>query len=189
MEQFIDHILQFGNLNKQQIALVESKATTLELREGDFYWEAGKTVNRIGFLTKGILRIYYFTQDGKEHTRYFIDENHLILDGPTPGGHYIPSEYLQAITTCEMVVFTQKDWKEISQIIVGWDGIVQKIVAKHHLEKLDRRSELVAQDATTRYRSFLEKFPSVAHRVPLSFIASYLGITQSSLSRIRKNSR
>ncbi|WP_445430793.1 hypothetical protein [Chryseobacterium indoltheticum] len=54
---------------------------------------------------------------------------------------------------------------------------------------MDRRSPLVSEDATTRYLSFLEKFPKVANRVPLSYVASYLGITQQSLSRIRKNIR
>lgn len=104
-------------------------------------------------------------------------------------GEYIPSEYLQAVTDCKLVVFSKKNWKEISETIVGWEVIVQKIMAKHHREKLERRSELVSQDATTRYLDFIEKFPTLANRVPLSFIASYLGITQSSLSRIRKNIR
>jgi hypothetical protein len=46
---------------------------------------------------------------------------------------------------------------------------------------------MLAEDAKTRYISFLEKFPQLANRIPLSILASYLGITQSSLSRIRKN--
>jgi hypothetical protein len=48
---------------------------------------------------------------------------------------------------------------------------------------------LVSQDAATRYLEFIEKFPTLLNRVPQSYIASYLGITQSSLSRIRKNIR
>ena len=187
MEKFIEYILQFGNLNKQQTDLITSKATVLELRKDDYYWEAGKTVKQIGFITDGVLRVYYYTKNGEENTRYFVDENHLIPDGPDTDGNYIPSEYLQAIMDCKLVVFSKKNWQDISETIIGWDNIVQKILSKHHREKLERRSELVSQDATTRYLNFLEKFPSLANRVPLSFIASYLGITQSSLSRIRKN--
>ena len=187
MEKFIEYILQFGNLNKQQTDLITSKATVLELRKDDYYWEAGKNVRQIGFITDGVLRVFYYTKNGEENTRYFVDENHLIPDGPDTDGNYIPSEYLQAIMDCKLVVFSKKNWQDISETIVGWDNIIQKIMAKHHREKLERRSELVSQDATTRYLNFLEKFPSLANRVPLSFIASYLGITQSSLSRIRKN--
>jgi len=189
MEKFIEYILQFGNLNKQQIDLIKSKASEIELYKGDYYWEAGKTVKQIGFLTDGVLRVYYYNNAGEEITRYFIDENHLILSGNTIDEIYTPSEYLSAITGCKLVVFSKQDWKEISETIIGWDTILQKIVAKYHNEKIARRSELVSQDGTERYRDFIQKFPTLVNRVPLSFIASYLGITQSSLSRIRKNIR
>ena len=189
MKKFIDYVLQFGNLNKQQIDLITSKATELELRKDDYYWEAGKTVKQIGFLTDGVLRVYYYNNKGEEITRYFIDENHLILSGNTIDEVYTPSEYLSAITDCKMVVFSKQDWKEITETVIGWDTIIQKIAAKHHREKIERRGGLVSQDATTRYLDFIEKFPALVNRVPLSFIASYLGITQSSLSRIRKSIR
>lgn len=189
MEKFIDFVLQFGNLNKQQIDLITSKANEFELRKEEYYWEAGKTVKQIGFLTEGVIRVFYYNNKGEEITRYFIDENHLILSGNTIDEIYTPSEYLSAITNCKLVVFSRQDWKEISQTIIGWDNILQKIIAKHHSEKIARRSELVSQDGTERYLDFIQKFPTLVNRVPLSFIASYLGITQSSLSRIRKNIR
>jgi len=54
---------------------------------------------------------------------------------------------------------------------------------------MERISPLITEDATTRYLTFLEKYPQLANRVPLAYVASYLGITQSSLSRIRKKIR
>lgn len=189
MKELIAYILQFGNLNQQQIDLITSKATEIKLGKDDYYWEAGKTVKRIGFLTDGIIRVFYYNNKGEEITRYFVDENHLILSGNTIDEIYTPSEYLSAITDCKLIVFSKPDWKEISETIIGWDQILQRVIAKHHREKITRRSDLVSQDATTRYLDFIEKFPTLANRIPLSYIASYLGITQSSLSRIRKNIR
>lgn len=189
MERFIEYVLQFGNLNQQQIDLIKIKATEIELRKDEYYWEAGKTVRQIGFLTHGVIRVFYYNNKGEEITRYFIDENHLILSGNTVDEVYTPSEYLSAITDCKLVVFSRNDWKDILETIIGWDNIVQKIITKHHSEKIKRRSELISQDGTERYLDFIQKFPALANRVPLSFIASYLGITQSSLSRIRKNIR
>ncbi|WP_439490287.1 Crp/Fnr family transcriptional regulator [Algoriphagus sp.] len=187
MEEFIEYVLQFGNLNPQQIALIKSKATELELPKDGYYWEAGKAVKQIGFLTKGVIRVYYYNNKGEEITRYFIDENHLILSGNTIDEIYTPSEYLSAITECKLIVFSRRDWNDISETIIGWNKIIQQIIAKHHSEKIERRSELVSQDAATRYKEFIEKFPNLTNRIPLSYIASYLGITQSTLSRIRKN--
>ena len=137
MEKFIDYVLQFGNLNKQQIDLITSKATELELRKDDYYWEVGKTVKQIGFLTDGVIRVYYYDSKGIEYTRYFIDENLLILDGPNSDGDYTPSEYLQAVTDCKLTVFSKKDRKEISDTIIGWEKIIQKINNKQHTEKTD----------------------------------------------------
>ncbi len=186
MEHFIYFVSQFGNLNTQQIDLIKSKATEVELRKDELYWEAGKTVKQIGFIYEGVIRVFYYNYKGEEITRYFIDENHLILSGNTIDEVYTPSEYLSAITDCKLVVFSKKDWKEISETIIGWDTILQKIIAQHHSEKITRRSELVSQDGKERYLDFIEKFPTLVNRVPLSFIASYLGVTQSTLSRIRK---
>ncbi|HEY8399219.1 MAG TPA: Crp/Fnr family transcriptional regulator [Flavihumibacter sp.] len=189
MESFINYILQFGNLNNQQIELIKNRGSALELPKDEFYWEAGKTVRHIGFLVEGVLRVYFYNNKGEEITRYFIEENHLILSGDTIDEVYIPSEYISAVTNCKLIVFSKEDWKEILGTVIGWDQILQKIVAKYHNEKMQRRSGLVSQDATQRYLDFIQQFPGLVNRVPLNYIASYLGITQSSLSRIRKNIR
>ncbi|WP_340155921.1 Crp/Fnr family transcriptional regulator [uncultured Winogradskyella sp.] len=187
MKEFIDYILSFGNLNQQQIELITKKGKEIELKKDDFFWEAGKTINQVGFVTEGVLRVYYYNNNSDEITRYFITENLLILYGFDTHSNYIPSEYLQAIEDTKLIIFSKKDWKELSETILDWERIIQKITAKQHRLKLERRSPLIDQDASTRYLEFMENFPSLVNRIPLSYIASYLGITQSSLSRIRKN--
>jgi CRP-like cAMP-binding protein len=189
MDSFINYLQQFAHLNQQQIDLINSKASERMLQKDELYWEAGKSVRQIGFLTEGILRVFYYNHKAEEITRYFIDRHHLILSGYTVDDKYIPSEYISAVNDCRLTVFSRQDWKELSNTIIGWDTIVQKITNKYHQEKMERRSILVAQDASTRYLGFIEQFPGLANQVPLSYIASYLGITASSLSRIRRNIR
>jgi hypothetical protein len=77
--------------------------------------------------------------------------------------------------------------KELSMTILIWDDIINKIINKALLEKVNKISPMLAEDATERYQNFFTQFPTLANRIPLSYLASYLGITQSSLSRIRKN--
>ena len=189
MKELLDYFLQFGNLNQQQIDLISKKATELNLQKDEYFSEAGKISRRVGFILEGITRLCYFNNKGEEITTYFIEENNLLVDFESFNNEISSSVYVQAITDCKLLVFSKKDWQEILDTIVGWDTIVHKIISKSLMRKVVRRSALVSEDATERYLKFLEIYPNVVNRVPLSYIASYLGITQSSLSRIRKNIR
>jgi CRP-like cAMP-binding protein len=189
MEEFIEYILQFGNLNKQQIDLITKKATETELRKDDYFSEAGKIPREVGFILEGIFRFCYYNNKGEEITNYLIDENNFITDYQNFEANMTATEYVQAVTDCRLLVFTKHDWDDLLNTIIGWDMIVTKIVQKCLVEKIGRRSPLVSEDATSRYLSFIDKFPTLANRVPLTYIASYLGITQQSLSRIRRNIR
>ncbi len=183
MKEFIAFILQFGNLNQQQIDLILSKSKVIELKKEEYFVEAGKVLKQVGFVIDGILRICYFNNLGDEITKIFIEENHLLSNLKN-----VPStEYIQVATNCKLLVFSNSDWKEISDIIIDWEYIIQKITNRALSLKLKRVSPLVSQDATTRYLEFMKKYPTLVNRIPLSYIASYIGITQQSLSRIRKN--
>ncbi|NHN25260.1 Crp/Fnr family transcriptional regulator [Flavobacterium jejuense] len=187
MKELTEYILQFGNLNKQQIDLIERKTTVLELKKGEYFSEAGKIPQQVGIIVEGILRVCYYNNKGEEITRYFIDENHLVVDIKNFEANTESAEYVQAITDCKLFVFSKQAWEELLNTIVGWDAIVNKIIKKALIIKLERRSPLIEQDATARYLAFLKKYPKLTNRIPLSYLASYLGITQSTLSRVRKN--
>lgn len=189
MKELIEYILQFGNLNQQQIDLILKKATELELRKEEYFSEAGKVSVQVGFIVDGIMRVCYYDNKGEEITKYFIDENNLVVDLESFDNGICSSAYVQAVTDCKLIVFSKTDWDELLNTIVGWDTIVHKIISKALIQKVARRSPLVSEDATTRYLSFMKLYPNVLNRIPLSYLASYLGITQSSLSRIRKNIR
>jgi CRP-like cAMP-binding protein len=189
MEELITYILQFGNLNKQQVDLISGKATEITLRKNEYFSEAGMISRQVGFVLGGIMRVCYYNNKGEEITKYFIEENNLVVDLDSFDNEIPSSSYVEAITDCRLLVFSKKDWNELLNTIVGWDAIVRKIISKALLQKVERISPLLAQDATTRYLKFMEIYPNVVNRIPLSYIASYLGITQSSLSRIRKNIR
>jgi CRP-like cAMP-binding protein len=187
METLIHFLLQFGSLNEQQVNLIKSKGAFKEIRKDDYFQEAGKIPLEIAFLTEGILRICYYNNKGDEITKYFIDENHFIVDFNSYNQNIPSSVYIQAITDCKFIVFSKEAMKELSMIILIWDELINKIINKALIEKVNKISPMLAEDATERYHNFFTKFPALANRIPLSYLASYLGITQSSLSRIRKN--
>lgn len=189
MKEFITFILQFGHLNQQQVELISKRAKASELQKDEYFSEAGQIPRQVGFIVEGIIRICFYNNKGEEITKYFIGENNLVVDINSFENKVPSSAYVQAVTHCKLIVFSAKDWSEFSNAIDGWDNIVNKITSQALAIKIKRISPLVSEDATTRYLMFLEQYPKLANRVPLSYLASYLGITQSSLSRIRKNLR
>jgi CRP-like cAMP-binding protein len=189
MEAFVNYILQFGNLNKHQTDLILSKANILQLHKDEYFLEAGKIPRQVGFILEGVVRFCYYNNKGQEITHHFVYENNFVSDQQKFEAQVVASEYIQAVTDCKLLVFSKKDWDEIGNTIVGWDAITGLILKNCLLKTIERRSPLVSEDATSRYLSFIEYFPGLVNRIPLSHIASYLGITQQSLSRIRKNIR
>lgn len=187
MEKLIEYLLQFGNLNSQQIALVGKHVVEVFIPEGGYFSEAGKVANRVGFILDGVIRVSYYNKAGEDVTRYFIDEDNFIVDLNSFDNNIPSSEYVQAVTDCKVLIFSKKSWEDLSQTIVGWDAIIAKVISKALLQKIERISPLIAEDATTRYLNFLEKYPGITNRISLTYIASYLGVTPSSLSRIRRN--
>ena len=185
---FLLYILQFGSLNKQQIDLIMRKGQILQLKKGEYFSEAGKVPKQVGYIVEGVIRGCYYNNQGEEITRCFISENSLVCDYVNFEANVSSSEYLQAITDCNLIVFSKKNWEELSHVIVGWDNIKNKMVQLCMYQK-SRKGPVVSQDATTRYLEFMGNYPSLINRIPLTYIASYLGITQQSLSRIRKNIR
>ncbi len=189
MKELIKYILQFGNLSKQQIDVITSKITEIELCKDDYFSEAGKIAKQVAFIVEGILRVCYYNNKGEEITRYLIDENNFAVDLNSFNNKIPSSEYVQAVTDCKLVIFSAEALKELSLTIIGWDNIINQITTKALIEKVNRISPMIAEDAKSRYINFLDKFPHLANRIPLSLLASYLGITQFSLSRIRKSIR
>lgn len=188
MEELIQYILQFGTLNVQQIDLVKSKVKSMELKKDTYFSEAERVPKQVGFVVEGVLRGCYYNNKGEEITRCFISEDSLVCDYVNFESSSASSEYIQAITDCRLIVFSKTDWEELSKIIIGWDNIKNKMVQLCMYQK-SRKGPVISQNASTRYLEFMDNYPSLINRIPLSYIASYLGVTQQSLSRIRKNIR
>ena len=180
-------LLRVSHFTPQQLQLIGSKAVERTYLVGAYFSEAGRVAREIGFVVSGVFRACYFDNAGNEITKYFIDDNHFVVDLQSYQYQLPSTEYVQAVTEVQALVFSDQDWQTLSHTIVGWAEAEQKIITQALLEKIDRLSPLVNQDADTKYRAFLTKYPTLANRIPLSYLASYIGVTPQSLSRIRRN--
>jgi len=187
MDELINYMLQFGHLNTQQIALIKQKLKEVNLKRGDYFSIAGKVPHQVGFVNEGILRVCYYNKDGEEFTYCFMPENRFVVDYNAFINEVPCTKYVEALTDCKLYIFSRADFIELSNTIIGWDMIISKIMSAAMMRKVSDTNRMLNEDATNRYLHFMERNPDLVNRIPLSIVASYLGITQSSLSRIRKN--
>ncbi|MFP3835853.1 Crp/Fnr family transcriptional regulator, partial [Chryseobacterium sp. SIMBA_028] len=89
--------------NSQQIELILSKAETMELRKDEYFSEAGKIPRYVGFLLKGVTRFCYYNNKSEEITHSFVEENNFVSDQQRFEAQMVASEYIQAITDCELL--------------------------------------------------------------------------------------
>ncbi|NRB48516.1 MAG: Crp/Fnr family transcriptional regulator [Saprospiraceae bacterium] len=186
MENLINSLLQYGHLNAQQIELIKKSVKLVNLGTGDYFSEAGRIANQVAFVEEGILRVCYYNKEGDEITRYFIDENNFAVDLNSFHLKLPSTEYIEAVIPTRLFVFHRTHLENLSSIIIAWDKIVNQITNRALMEKVSRISPMLAENAKTRYLEFYNRFPTLANRIPLHYLASYIGITKHSLSRIRK---
>ena len=187
MEDVINYMLQFGQLNTQQIELIKSKLHEISIKKGEYFSEAGKIARQVGFLSEGVLRVCYYGNKGDEFTRCFVPEKRFAVDLNSFYNEIPCSEYVEAVTDCRMFVMNKAAFTELCNTIADWNPMFARMTSSALMRKVYESSRMLSEDATTRYLTFLEIYPGLSNRIPLSALASYLGITQSSLSRIRKN--
>lgn len=186
MEHLLKYLLEFGNFNEQQLELIRRNTHTRTLKKGEYFSEAGNIAQEIAFIQEGIFRICYYNKEGDEITKYFVEENNFAVDVNSYFNNIPSSEYIQAITDMELVIFNAESMENLSNTILIWDSVVSKITNKAMIEKFNKTSLMLAEDATTRYLNFHNRFPALVNRIPLNYLASYIGVTKHSLSRIRR---
>jgi len=185
MEELLKYMLQFGHLNEQQIDLIKANIEVVVIPKDEYFSEAGKISKRVGFLQEGVMIYCFYNNKGEEVVHHFIDEKHFVVELESFNYQTASMIYIKAVTNCTLVTFTHKRWNELLSTIIGFDDMVSKITVKTLLDKVNIIKPMLALEAKDRYNNFLKDYPNLANRVPLVYVASFLGITPSSLSRIR----
>ncbi|UKB83492.1 Crp/Fnr family transcriptional regulator [Chryseobacterium sp. MEBOG06] len=187
MEELFNYIKKFGILNEQDELLIAQGIQKIKVQKGDPFIEAGKVSQTIAFVKEGVFRSLYYNKDGDDFTRYFIYEGRFIGDFQGFTDQLPAHEYIEAITDAVVLVIDLDHFKVLEKEIKIWPVLFARIHAFVVENKLKVASIMLNQDAKSRYLHFLNHYPGLANRVPQSMLASYLGVTPSSLSRIRRN--
>lgn len=186
MDELIACLRQYGSLDSQHISLIERKLDGLSVPKGTYFSQAGKVASQIGFITQGIMRICYYNKEGDEFTRSFRAENQFVGNTGSFFSGMPCGEYIEALSNCQLLVISKDVFAELADSIDSWNDLFLRITSQAMLTKVQATGTMLGQDATARHGNFLAQNPGLVNRIPLFALASYLGITQSSLSRIRK---
>jgi len=144
----------------------------------------GHTCKTIYFINKGIARIYYF-KDGIDITENFFFENNIIARVESLFTGKPSRKAIQILEDAEIVGINANQLFKLYDSFPEIERLFRKIFEAAYVEKVHRIEGIQFHTAEERYKALLQEAPDILKRVPLKYVASYLGITQVSLSRIR----
>jgi CRP-like cAMP-binding protein len=175
-------------LTNEDYELIESVSLFKRLRKRQYLLQAGNVFRFHAFVCKGFLRYYYVDEKGQEHIMQFAPENYWIGDRASMDAG-LPSKYdIDAIEESEILLLKKEDFEMIRKTIPAYNDFVNESLKKNALVLQERIHANISLSAEEKYKDFISKYPSIINRVPLHMIASYLGLSAETLSRVRSQS-
>jgi CRP-like cAMP-binding protein len=157
----------------------------LSAGKGDVLLREGEVNDRILFINSGCLRIYFIQEDGQEATRYLAFESHFATALVSYITRQPSMEYIQALEPAGLLYCTHTDFSELLATIPLWERFYRQYLEKAYVTNTNRLMSFTTMDAGQRYRQLLEQNPDIVNRLPSRMVASYLNISQETLSRIK----
>lgn len=186
MEQLIRYVQQILPVSPAKAEELVAKFKPVSLEKGNYLLKAGHICNAYHFIEKGILRAYSHDLEGNEITTAFYAENAFASDLLSFFNREPSREYIHALSDCRTWALSYDDMQENFHNIPEFREFGRlKIVASYGQLK-GRMLSMLQETAEERYASLVSNNPEIFQRVPLKYIASYLGVTDSTLSRLRK---
>ncbi|SHM73950.1 Crp/Fnr family transcriptional regulator [Flavobacterium saccharophilum] len=186
LEQFKKYIIDNTGLSENEYKELEHLVYSLEAKKGTVLLKENQICNKAFFVCKGMLRSYTVDEMGKDHIIQFASENWWIADRSS---FYFdePSElFIDVIEDAEIVYIHKEFIKTAEKLSKNFVSFNTLALQKNIRQMQKRINYLLAATAEKKYLDFIETHREITYRLPLQMIASYLGITPESLSRVRK---
>jgi CRP-like cAMP-binding protein len=185
-ELILKNISRYISLTEEEIADFTSILQLKKLRKRQYLLQAGDYCRYECFVNKGCLRQYYVSDKGQEHILSFAVEDWWLSDmyGLITGNPSLTN--IEAVEDSEVLMIERTTWDDMLLRIPKFERFFRIILQRSLITQQLRIIENISHTAEERYERFVERYPLLEQRVPQRQIASYLGITPESLSRIRK---
>ena len=185
MKELSGYISAYFETKSEQSDEIATLFKEEHLKRNEFHTSDGQRHGKLSFVKSGFLRIYKQT-DKKEITQWISSPGEFTTDlGAIM--FELPARWnIQALTDCELYTIEYSDYKIIQEKIVNWAQIEKMFLAKCFMTIEDRIFSFISMTAEERYSYLCHSKPELLQQVPQQFIASMLGMTPETLSRIRK---
>ena len=185
MEDLINKIKSSTTLSSKAEEYVVSIAKEKSVSKGDVLIGQGQAVKNTYFVKEGCIRSYCIDKNGKEHTLQFAIKNWWISDFIAIYTNELSTLTIECITDSNIIEFNAEKLNGIYSIFPEFEAFQRKNLERHVVSLHKRILNQLQLTASERYDLFLKQYPDIEQYTPNYHIASYLGITQQSLSRIR----
>jgi CRP-like cAMP-binding protein len=175
-----------ATFSAEDLAFMQTVFIPRRLAAGDFLQRAGEVAHYAAFVARGCLRSFVIDAKGKEHIVQFAAEDWWLADAISLNTG-TPSQYFfAAIEDSDLLLVDAEGQQQIVDRIPGYSAAMRAGLQKHAASKDLRIVKALSASAEERYLDFMRTFPTIAQRVPQWMVASYLGVSPETVSRIRK---
>jgi CRP-like cAMP-binding protein len=182
-QKYLDEKAEFTQAESERI---QSFAIIKKLRKRQYLLQEGDVWKYDAFITRGCVRTYTVDERGSEHVNSFSIENWWTGDRESLITQE-PSRFnIDAIEDTELILFTHDNFELLCREISAFNNMVNAILQRSFIAAQNRIQASLTLTAEEKYLNFINKYPGFALRIPQTMIASYLGMTPETLSRIRK---
>lgn len=184
-EQLALYIKEKISVTEEELATILSYFKPIRLKKNELLLTTGRSSQKTFFVASGCLRIFFINEDGQDSTRYFAFENQFA----TALVSFITSEpseeFIQAVEDTEVFYITHKDFYHLLEIVPKWEKFYRIYLEIAYVTNTKRLMSFLVQDALEKYRQLLEENPIIVRRLSNKMVASYLNISQETLSRLK----
>jgi len=185
LEALNKYLQQFPHYMPSVYEKASPYLSTIHLKAGEYFLQHGKISRTIGFIEKGLFRMFYL-HDGKEITNCFCKENTITCSYRSLITKQESDFAIQAIEDSTLTVFSYDSLQKLYEKDLFWQQVGRMEAESEYISTECHNRFLNDLSATERYLQLLEEDNDLFQRVPLNHIASYLQVSPETLSRIRK---
>ncbi|TQS00935.1 Crp/Fnr family transcriptional regulator [Paenibacillus ottowii] len=183
--QYSIELLMQDKLPQEVVNHAMNEFTKKKIAKGDLLVHQGVVQKEIYFVISGLLRSFYIDVNGDDITRFFSKEG-SVLCYEILFDHKPSNRCIEALEDSVVMSMSCNDFKKLIENHIYCMKAYTKLLERKLEYKIQRESSFLLKSATERYLDFRKGYPQLEKRINLAYVASYIGITPVSLSRIRR---